>query len=148
MHVCFSTQRSPSVAPPMVPTTIPSPPPRPPARIAGLVAGGGEGAPPVTPRQAHQLFTATKHRRGYRLRVSESLRGEPILTIAAVEIASEHAERQSIRPRQGVEERFLLDGIALQRPHVAPGDPERPPFIEAHLTDSQPSLGNEASVAA
>src|SRR2546421_9641328 len=54
--------------------------------------------------------------------VSQRLAREPVLAVAAVEVASQHAEGERVGAGEGVEERLLLGRIALQRGDVARGD--------------------------
>src|SRR5262249_57772128 len=68
--------------------------------------------------------------------------------VPAVEVAAEHAERQRARPRKGVEERLLLDGVHVQGAHVAEGDLERPALVEAHPADAVAAGRYQAPVAA
>ena len=65
--------------------------------------------------------------------IAQSLRSNPVLTVAAVEVASQHAEAIGESARMGVEERLLFDGIALQSGGVSPGDVERAAAVEADL---------------
>jgi hypothetical protein len=45
--------------------------------------------------------------------IAHGLGSQPILTVTAMEIATEHPKRQRVGAGHHVEERFLLDGIAL-----------------------------------
>ena len=65
-----------------------------------------------------------------------------------MEIAAEHAEAVGERAGIGVEERLLLDGIALHSGGVSPGDVELAAAIEADLADSGLAFGDRAAVAA
>jgi hypothetical protein len=47
-----------------------------------------------------------------------------------------------------MEEGFLFDGVALQRPDVPPGHPQRAAVIEADLADAAAPGTDEAAVAA
>jgi hypothetical protein len=47
-----------------------------------------------------------------------------------------------------VEEGLLLDGVELQSTVVAPRDVELPPFVETHLADALPPVGDDAAVSA
>src|SRR5438034_193015 len=53
-------------------------------------------------------------------RIAKRLRRHPVLAICAVEIAAEHPEAVRERARVRVEERLLLDRIALHAADVAP----------------------------
>ena len=88
---------------------------------------------------------AGHHARGI---VSQRLRREPVLAIAAMEVAAEHPERQRVAAGQAVEERLLFGGIALQRSDVAGRREECSFLIEPDLADAPPPGLHEAAVAA
>src|SRR5919201_2820615 len=72
--------------------------------------------------------------------------GNPGITdkaIAAVQITSEHPERHRVSPRKCVEERLLLDGIALQGPDVAARHHQRATLVVADLADAPQTLLDE-----
>src|SRR5689334_19669528 len=54
-------------------------------------------------------------------RITESLRGNPVLTVSAMQVATQHAEAVGERAGISVKERLLLDGIALHASGVSPG---------------------------
>src|SRR5207249_9237699 len=80
--------------------------------------------------------------------VAQRLTGEPALAVPAVEIASQHTERERVRPWERMEERLLLGGIALQRRHVAGRHVQRAVLVEADLADPTASGLDEAAVPA
>ena len=80
--------------------------------------------------------------------VAEHLAGDPILAVAAVEIATEHAERQRVGAGQDVEERLLLDRVAGEGADVAVGDEERAVVVEPDAADAVAAGLDEAAVAA
>ena len=92
---------------------------RPLARDQRLVVGRGHDPGARALRGAHDLRRS--HRLGGRRGrlVPERLRGDPVLAVAAVIVAAEHAEGQRPGARQRVEERLLLDRVELQAGHVA-----------------------------
>ena len=55
-------------------------------------------------------------------RIAQCLRRHPVLTVAAVQVASEHAETECERARVGMEERLLLDRIALHAADISKRD--------------------------
>ena len=75
-----------------------------------------------------------------RIGVAERLGRQPVLAVPAVQIAAQHAEGERVGAGQGVEERFLLDRVALQRAHVAAGDLEQAvSWKRTRQTPSRPS---------
>ena len=83
-----------------------------------------------------------------RMRIAQGLRGHPVLAVGAVQIAPEHAEAVGERSGIGMEERLLLDGIALHARGVSPGNVELAAAIEADFADSGLAFGNGAAVSA
>src|SRR5205807_1154792 len=73
---------------------------------------------------------------------------EPVLAVAAVKIAPQHAEGERVGAREGVEERLLLGRVALQRRDVSDRDVQRAVLVEADLTDAAPPRPHQAAVAA
>src|SRR5436309_2203898 len=90
----------------------------------------------------------TRNQRRHRVRIAQRLRGNPILAIAAMEIASQHAKAERQPSRTRVEKRFLLYGIALNAAYVAPGDHEPAALVEAHLAYAESSIRNRAAMPA
>src|ERR1019366_6454488 len=80
--------------------------------------------------------------------IPQRLGGYPILAVAAMQIAAQHAEAQGTRAGQSVEERFLFDGIAEHRIDVPPGCIKRAAVVEAHLANARETRWNGAAVAA
>src|SRR2546428_3392256 len=78
-------------------------------------------------------------------------RGNPNVggkAVRAVQVATEHAEREGIRAGEGVKEGLLLDRVALERPHVAARDHQRAPAVVANLADAPKPLLDQAAVRA
>jgi hypothetical protein len=65
-----------------------------------------------------------------------------------MEVAAEHAEAVGESAGIGVEERLLLDGIALHAGRVSPGNVELAAAIEADFADSGLTVGDWTTVAA
>ena len=85
-----------------------------------LVVGGDDDL-----RALAQRVLDERRRRGVAgrrdgLRIAQRLRCHPVLAVAAVQVAAEHAEAVGERAGIGVEERLLLDRIALHAADVAP----------------------------
>ena len=80
--------------------------------------------------------------------VAQGLGREPVLAIAAMEVAAQHPERQRVAAGEAVEEWLLLGGIALQRGDITRRREERPFLIESDLADAAPAGLHEAAVAA
>ena len=59
-----------------------------------------------------------------------------------MQVAPEHAEAVGERARIGVEERLLLDGIALHAADVAPWHAERAATVEADLAHAHRAVGD------
>src|SRR5439155_761711 len=85
-------------------------------------------------------------RRG--LRITDALGGEPVLTVAAVVVAAQHAEGERLAPGHGVEEGLLLDGIDLQGPHVTMGNIEDAAFVVPDFADAAAAGSNQAAMSA
>ena len=80
--------------------------------------------------------------------VPQGLGGVPILTIAAVEVAAQHAEGERGGAGKDVKKGLLLDRIALECGDVAPGDQQPAALVEAHPADAPPAISNQAAVPA
>jgi hypothetical protein len=65
-----------------------------------------------------------------------------------MKIATHHTEGEGVAAGQDVEERLLLDGVALHPGDVAVGDPESAGLVEADLADAAEALADEAAVPA
>ena len=72
---------------------------------------------------------------GNRFRIAQHLAGHPVLAIAAVIIAAEHAKGERIGAGQDMKERLLLDRIARQRPDISVRHEQRAVVIEAHAAN-------------
>ena len=64
-----------------------------------------------------------------------------------MEVATHHAKAVGKRAGIGVEERFLLDRIALGSGGVTPRNVELAASVEANLADAGLAIGNRAAVA-
>src|SRR5205807_8173675 len=84
---------------------------RPFRRDQGLVVRSRDHAGAVPLRHVDQLLRRDVHRLGERSRIAQRLRGYPVLTIRAVEVAAQHAEGQSIGSWKRVEEWLLLNWV-------------------------------------
>lgn len=102
----------------------------------------------ITMAQLNELIHGGILRNSDGARISESLRGNPVLTVAAMIVTTEHAKAQSLRSRQGMEEWFLLNGVALQCRNISKGDIKSTPFIEADFADAWQAFQNDAAVSA
>ena len=87
-------------------------------------------------------------RRGAGMRIAQRLGGDPVLAIGTVQIAAQHSETVGQGSGVGVEEWFLLDGIALGSGNVSPGNVELASAIEADFANAGLSFGNGAAVTA
>src|SRR4029077_11463600 len=75
-------------------------------------------------------------------------RRHPVLAIAAVVVASEHAERQRPRAGIGVKERLLLDRVDLQGGDVAARNAQHAAVVVANLADALESVEDLAAMPA
>src|SRR5438094_2678269 len=75
------------------------------------------------------------------------MRGHPILAIGTMKITSQHAETIGKRPGKSVEERLLLDGVALHSADVSPRNVKLSTLVVTHLTNSSLALGDWATVS-
>src|SRR5262249_9550631 len=80
--------------------------------------------------------------------IADGLGGKPVLTVRAVQVAAEHPEGEGVGSGKGVKERLLLDGVALDRPDVAPRDLEPPALVVADAADSLAAIRDGAAVSA
>src|SRR6266540_2529077 len=80
--------------------------------------------------------------------IAHRLRGQPVLAVPAVEVATEHSKCQCITSRHHMEEWFLLDRVTLQRGDISPWHAQFPTFIEAHLTNPALPLADLAAMSA
>ncbi len=65
-----------------------------------------------------------------------------------MQVAAEHPEAVGQRARHDVEERFLLDRVALHAADVAPRRVEIAAAVEAYLADADRAVGDRTAVAA
>jgi hypothetical protein len=83
-----------------------------------------------------------------RTKIAQRLRRDPVLTIAAMQIAAEHSEAQRARAGKGVKERLFLDGIAVGRIHVPERREQFAVAIEADFADAREARCDGAAMAA
>jgi hypothetical protein len=76
------------------------------------------------------------------------LRSDPVLAIAAVEIAAEHAEAVSERAGISMEKRLLLNRVALHSPDIAPRHVKLPTLVVADFADSRLTFRNGTTMTA
>src|SRR5271167_646703 len=65
-----------------------------------------------------------------------------------MQIAAQHAETVSQRPRIRMKERFLLNGIALHPTHISPGYVKRATLVVAHFANPGLAIGNGTGMTA
>jgi hypothetical protein len=121
---------------------------RPLARNQRLVVGAHHHARPETKRIPDERARRRLHRRHDRGWIPDRLRCDPVLAVRAVQIAAEHAEAVGERAWKGVEERLLLDGIALHPADVAVGHAQPAPFVEADLADPDRTFRQRTTMTA
>ena len=118
------------------------------ARDQRLVVRACHNASAVLQRQGDELFRCQPMGRSNRIGIANRLRCDPILAIAAVEIAAQHSEAHRKRAGQRMEERLLLDRIQLQRANIAMRYEQLSTTIEAHAANAIESVGDDAAVPA
>jgi hypothetical protein len=97
---------------------------------------------------AREILRRCEHRRRDRRRIAQRLRCHPVLAVAAVQIAAEHPEAVGQRAGMGVEERLLLDRIALHAADVAPRHAQASILVEADFTDADRAFRQRTLMAA
>ena len=83
-----------------------------------------------------------------RMGIAKRLRCHPVLAIAAMEIAAEHADAVSQRARIDVKKRLLLDRIALHAADIAPRDVQPSALVEANFAHAHRAVGDRTLMAA
>src|SRR5439155_25788849 len=68
--------------------------------------------------------------------VTQGLAGEPVLTVAAMQVTAQHAEGQGVAARVDMEKRLLFHRVALQTADVTERHLELTAFVEADLADA------------
>src|SRR5271163_4014996 len=121
---------------------------RPLAGDQGLVIGADYDFCTLGLRVFYQQFGIGFQRRGDGVRVAQGLRGYPVLTVGAMQIAAKHSETVGQGSGVRVEEGLLFDWVTLHSRDVAPGGVERAFAVEADFTDSGLAFGDGAAVAA
>jgi len=95
---------------------------RPFARDQRLVVRADDAGRPLRERDGDDLPWRDLAELEHRTRIAQGLRADPVLAVAAMQVAAQHAEAQSARPGQRMVERLFLDRIAMQRVDVSVGD--------------------------
>ena len=113
-----------------------------------LVVGADQDSCSLPQGILHQGLGRGLQRRRHRLRIAQRLRSHPVLAVGAMQIAAQHSETVGQRARVGVEERLLLDGIALHSAHITPGHIEHSSLVVAHFADAGLTIGNGTAVTA
>ena len=113
-----------------------------------LVVGADQNLRALIESVAHQGFRRGFQRRRHGIGIAQRLRRDPVLTVAAVQIAAQHSEAVGERAGMRVEERLLFDGIALHPCGISPGNVKRAAAVVAHFADAGLALGNGAAVTA
>ena len=113
-----------------------------------LVVGGDDHARALPHGVARQRVRLHVTRWRHRRRIAQRLRRDPVLTVAAVQVAAEHAEAVGEAARPGVEERLLLDGIALHAGDVSPRDLQDAVVVVTNLADADRAGRDPAVVTA
>ena len=113
-----------------------------------LVVGADDHARPQSRGVSDQPFGRGFERRRGRPRIAQRLRRHPVLAVSAVQIATQHAEAVRQRAGMRVEERLLLDGIALHAADVAPRHAQASAVVETHLADADGPVRQRTAMAA
>src|SRR5262249_44079476 len=121
---------------------------RPLTRNERLVAGAHEDPRAEPLRVMHHGLGSGLCWRGDSCRIAKRLRCHPVLAVGTVEIAAEHSKAVGERTGVGVEERLLLDRIALNATDISPGDTQPAALVEPDLADADGALGQRTFVAA
>src|SRR5262249_22632085 len=101
-----------------------------------LVVARDDEPGPLSYRDADESFRRDRLRLRRRGSIAKGLTREPVLAVAAVVVAAEHPECERIGTGLDMEERLLLDRIALQRPDVAPRHAELARLVRPDLADA------------
>src|SRR5262249_52866281 len=80
--------------------------------------------------------------------IAQGLAGDPILAVRTMQVAPHHAERERIAPRVDMEERLLLNRVALQGADVAERHTKVTVLDEPDLADSSLPLADQTAMAA
>ena len=113
-----------------------------------LVVGADHACGAGRARGFHDLARRDSPEIQRRAEVAQGLRRDPVLAVSAVQVATQHAEAERARSRQGVKERLLLDGVGVQRAHIAVRHVELAAPVVAHLADAREAGRNRTTVAA
>ncbi len=89
-----------------------------------------------TDGEVDDLLGAEALGRHPRHRIAQGLRGQGVLAIRAVVVASEHAERERPGAGERVKERLLLHRIQLERGDVSRRHLEAATLVPANLADA------------
>src|SRR4030095_12045814 len=118
------------------------------SRVVRLVVGGHHELRALTERILDERLRGCVLRWRARMRITKRLRGHPVLAVAAVQIAAEHAEAVGECARVHVKERLFLDGVALHAADVAPGHLQRSALVEPYLAHAHRAVRNTALMTA
>ena len=121
---------------------------RPLARDQRLVVSAHHDACAQAHGVAYEIFGRCLEGRRHRRRIAQRLRGDPVLTVRAVQIAAEHAKAVREGARIRVKERLLLDRIALHAANVPPRHEQPSAFVEPHLAHADRTFRKRAAMAA
>jgi hypothetical protein len=91
-----------------------------------FVVGGDDDGRAVFEGELGELFRRAEPREADGLVVAERLGGDPVLAVAAVVVAAEHAEGEGVAGGEGVVEGFFLDGVDLRPATYPPGTRSSP----------------------
>src|ERR1019366_6019414 len=101
--------------------------------------------------RAHQDLGALPQRvfhQELRIGFAQHLRSVPVLAIRTMQVATQHSKAVGERARRGVEERLLLDGIALHSGNISERHVKDSASIEADLAYANLAFRNRATVPA
>jgi hypothetical protein len=113
-----------------------------------LVVGADKNFGALVEGVANQVLGYCIERRGNCIRISQSLRGDPVLTVSAVQIASQHAEAVGEGAGMSVEEWLLFNGIALHPGGVAPRHVKSAAAVVANFAYAGLAIRNRAAMTA
>src|SRR5437867_2148794 len=82
------------------------------------------------------------------MRITQRLRSHPVLAIGAVKVASQHSEAVRQCARVGMEERFLLNRIALNSSDVTPRHVQFSALIKANFAHAGLPFENRTAMPA
>src|SRR5450631_130792 len=113
-----------------------------------LIVGADQNLRALVEGIANQGFGRYVQRRRHRVRITQRLRRNPVLTVSTVEIAAQHAEAVGESAGVRVEERLLFDGIALRPGGISPRNVECAAAVVADFAHAGLAFGDRAAVTA